>query len=171
MASTSPIHPIPSNSTSLDSEKMSAPTPATSTHKEHHSTHSDLVRDFIIGFADGLTVPFALTAGLSSLGSSRLVILGGLAELFSGSISMGLGAYLASVTERKHYQVEQAREWREVRECPAEEEEEIYDIFLRYGISRVASAGVVEGLKANEDMWVQVCSPSPFLPDQLGWHG
>lgn len=167
MASTLPIHKLPSNSTSPESassdEKMVSPadslTTSLSSHKEHHSSHSDLIRDTIIGFADGLTVPFALTAGLSSLGSSRLVILGGLAELFSGSISMGLGAYLASDTERKHYQVEKAREWREVRECPREEEVEIYEIFDKYGIGREASRGVVEGLKANEDMWVQVCCP------------
>ena len=168
IASNAPIHGAHPNDLSLDAEKaekMSSPSTmsATSPRKEHHSTHSDLVRDFIIGFADGLTVPFALTAGLSSLGSSRLVILGGLAELFSGSISMGLGAYLASVTERKHYQVEQARELREVRESPAEEEEEIYDIFEKYGISREASSGVVEGLKVNEEMWVQV-SPVQSIP-------
>jgi VIT1/CCC1 family predicted Fe2+/Mn2+ transporter len=70
-------------------------------HKENHSNSSILVGDIIIGFADGLTVPFALTAGLSSIGSLNLVILGGLAELFAGSISMGLGAFLAAATERK----------------------------------------------------------------------
>ncbi|KAF4547124.1 CCC1-like protein 1 [Elsinoe fawcettii] len=69
-----------------------------------------LLRDAIIGFSDGLTVPFALTAGLSSLGSSKLVILGGLAELFAGAISMGLGAVLASVTERKRYEIMSAKE-------------------------------------------------------------
>lgn len=125
-------------------------------HKEQHTGHGEFVRDAIIGFADGLTVPFALTAGLSSLGSSRLVILGGLAELFAGSISMGLGAYLASVTEKKHYEVEEKRERREVRECPKAEEDEIYEIFEKYGIRRDESKGVVEGLRANEDMWVQV---------------
>lgn len=130
-------------------------------HKESHAKHGDLVRDFIIGFSDGLTVPFALTAGLSSLGSSRLVILGGLAELFSGAISMGLGAFLAGLTDRKHYQVEEAREWKEVRECPKAEEEEIYDLLGAYGIGREACVGVVESLKHNEDMWVKVPSPLP----------
>ncbi|KUL91148.1 hypothetical protein ZTR_00754 [Talaromyces verruculosus] len=80
---------------------------------ESYSGHGDIIRDIIIGFADGLTVPFALTAGLSSLGSSKLVIVGGLAELFSGAISMGLGAYLAAVTDREHYKTEAAREKRE----------------------------------------------------------
>lgn len=124
-------------------------------HAEGHTRHGDLVRDCIIGFADGLTVPFALTAGLSALGSSKLVILGGLAELFSGSISMGLGAYLAAVTDKKHWEVEEKRERREVAECPQAEEEEIYEIFETYGISREECRGVVTGLRANEDMWVQ----------------
>ena len=135
---------------SISSEKVSQ-----TAHSEHHTRHGELVRDCIIGFADGLTVPFALTAGLSSLGSSKLVILGGLAELFAGSISMGLGAYLAAVTEKKHYEVEEQRERNEVKECPKAEEDEIYEIFERYGIAREEAGGVVNGLKANEDMWVQ----------------
>ncbi|KAK5130883.1 hypothetical protein LTR08_001604 [Meristemomyces frigidus] len=141
---------------------MQVQTPKTSSektsqmsHPEHHTRHGELVRDCIIGFADGLTVPFALTAGLSSLGSSKLVILAGLAELFAGSISMGLGAYLAAVTEKKHYEVEERRERMEVRECPQAEEDEIFEIFERYGIAREEAGGVVKGLKANEDMWVQ----------------
>ncbi|KAK3116951.1 Protein ccc1 [Teratosphaeriaceae sp. CCFEE 6253] len=124
-------------------------------HKEGHTGHGELVRDTIIGFADGLTVPFALTAALSSLGSAKLVILGGLAELFAGSLSMGLGAYLAAVTEMKHYEVEELRERAEVKEKPKAEEEEIYEIFEQYGIARTQSKGVVEGLKANEDMWIR----------------
>jgi len=123
--------------------------------KEKHAAHGELVRDAIIGFADGLTVPFALTAGLSSLGSAKLVILGGLAELFAGSLSMGLGAYLAAVTEAKHYEVEELRERAEVKEKPLAEEDEVYEIFEQYGIERAQSKGVVEGLKANEDMWVR----------------
>lgn len=126
-----------------------------STHAERHTAHGEFVRDAIIGFADGLTVPFALTAGLSSLGSAKLVILGGLAELFAGSISMGLGAYLAAVTETKHYEVEEQRERREVKESPKAEEDEIYEIFEQYGITREEASGVVKGLKANEDMWVR----------------
>lgn len=131
-------------------------------HKEHHTGHGDLIRDSIIGFSDGLTVPFALTAGLSSLGSTKIVILGGLAELFAGSISMGLGAFLASMTDRKHFEVEQARERREVKDSPREEEDEIYEIFEKYGIQRNESKGVVDGLKSNEETWVQV-SPSIYV--------
>ncbi|RMZ84853.1 hypothetical protein DV737_g1024, partial [Chaetothyriales sp. CBS 132003] len=125
------------------------------THKERHTSHGELVRDSIIGFADGLTVPFALTAGLSSLGSTRIVILGGLAELFAGAISMGLGAFLASVTEKQRYEVEERRERMEVRECPKAEEEEIFEIFDNYGICRTDCAGVIHALKQNEDMWVK----------------
>jgi VIT1/CCC1 family predicted Fe2+/Mn2+ transporter len=133
-------------------------------HKERHSGHSDIVRDVIIGFADGLTVPFALTAGLSSVGSLNLVILGGLAELFAGAISMGLGAFLAAVTERKHYQVEEARELHEVDVYPQTEEREIYEIMAVYGLDHERVRPVVEGLMANKDMWVKVYFPllKPF---------
>lgn len=124
---------------------------------EGHSGRGEIIRDVIIGFADGLTVPFALTAGLSSLGSSKLVIVGGLAELFSGAISMGLGAYLAAVTDREHYVKEVAREKREVADKPEAEKEEIYDIFEEYGVNREACQGVVDSLVANEDNWVRVC--------------
>jgi len=124
-------------------------------HAEKHTEHGPVVRDTIIGFADGLTVPFALTAGLSSIGSSRLVIVGGLAELFAGAISMGLGGYLAAVTERKHYEVEEAREIREVEEEPEAEEEEIYEIFAAYNMSRAAVLPIVESLKADKEMWVK----------------
>lgn len=93
---------------------------------------------------------------LASIGSSHLVIVGGLAELFAGSISMGLGAWLAAITERKHYQVEEERERREVQEMPEAEEEEIREIFDTYGIARDAVTPLVQHLKGNEDMWVKV---------------
>lgn len=90
--------------------RMSSGTPAPDRpHAEKHDGQNglfdDIMRDIIIGFSDGLTVPFALTAGLSSLGNTKLVIMGGLAELFSGMISMGLGAFLAADTERQHWYV------------------------------------------------------------------
>lgn len=91
-----------------------------------------------------------------SIGSSKLVIVGGLAELFAGSISMGLGAWLAATTEKKHFQVEEERERREVHDCPEAEEEEIYEIFDTYGIGRDAVTPLVEHLKGNEDMWIKV---------------
>jgi hypothetical protein len=149
-----PVHGIPPKEHVDNSNVEAAST--RSSHTERHAHHGLLIRDSIIGFADGLTVPFALTAGLSALGNSKIVVLGGLAELFAGSISMGLGAYLAAVTERKHYAVEEERERREVREKPAAEEEEIFEIFEQYGISREAASGMVECLKLNEDLWVRV---------------
>lgn len=130
---------------------------------ETHSNAGDIVRDVIIGFADGLTVPFALTAGLSSLGSSKLVIVGGLAELFSGSISMGLGAYLAAVTDRDRYLSEFKREKYEVEYKPEDEKEEIYDIFARYGITRDACQGVVDYLVHDEEAWLQVRFAITFM--------
>jgi len=124
-------------------------------HDEHHSDYGDVIRDIIIGFADGLTVPFALTAGLSSLGSARLVIIGGLAELFSGAISMGLGAYLAAVTARDHYLSEEKREQEEVQIEPEAEKEEIYGIMDGYGVPREAIRPLVEALVSNPVQWVK----------------
>jgi VIT1/CCC1 family predicted Fe2+/Mn2+ transporter len=94
-------------------------------------------------------------AGLSSLGSTRLVIMGGLAELFSGMISMGLGAYLAAVTEREHYQSEKRREEWEVANLPGEEREEVYSIMNSYEISRTAATPLVEELCRNPVQWVR----------------
>jgi len=122
---------------------------------EKHSVSSEVIRDVIIGFADGLTVPFALTAGLSSLGSNKLVIIGGLAELFSGAISMGLGAYLAAVTDRDHYMSEEKRERDEVLTKPDAEKEEIYEILNGYGVSREASKAVVGDLLKDEENWIR----------------
>lgn len=116
-----------------------------------HALRNLFVRDSIIGFADGLTVPFALTAGLSYLGDSKIVILGGLAELFAGSISMGLGAYLAAVTERKHYEVEESK-MREEREG---EEEVVYGLLANYGLGRERCQGVVEGLREDREVWTR----------------
>lgn len=130
-------------------------------HAESHSnSNNDLIRDITIGFADGLTVPFALTAGLSSLGSTKLVVIGGLAELFSGMISMGLGAYLAAATERQHWEAEYAREAWEVDHCPDREREEIYEVLEKYGISRDGAKGVVDELcvstsSKTKERWIQ----------------
>ncbi|KAL7811835.1 VIT family domain-containing protein [Trichoderma gracile] len=117
---------------------------------------TDVLRDVIIGFSDGLTVPFALTAGLSSLGSTKLVIMGGMAELFSGMISMGLGAYLAAVTERDHYNSEEQRELSLV-DCslPQEQRDDIFCILEKYDISRQAAAPLVEELCKNREQWIR----------------
>ncbi|OAQ59693.2 protein CCC1 [Pochonia chlamydosporia 170] len=123
---------------------------------ERHKQSNGYMHDAIVGLADGLTVPFALTAGLSSIGSSKLVILGGLAELFAGSISMGLGAYLAAATERKHYQVELERERRQVARSADQEEEIMANIFERYGVCRDELRPLAHRLRSNNvETWVQ----------------
>ncbi|KAI9777664.1 MAG: hypothetical protein M1835_005179 [Candelina submexicana] len=140
-----------------DLENLAAyPPPVPTTHKEDHSKHGEVVHDFIIGFADGLTVPFALTAGLSSLGSARVVQLAGMAELVAGSLSMGLGAYLAASTDADKYAAEEAREYREIVAVPEEEKEEIYEVLGEYKVSRQAIKPFVDGLVKNKDMWVKV---------------
>jgi vacuolar iron transporter family protein len=97
------------------------------------------------------------------LGSAKLVIIGGLAELFSGAISMGLGAYLAAVTERDHYIAEEAREREEVQTKQNAEKEEIYEIMQDYGVERDATTPLVEALAANPDEWVRVRIVPPLL--------
>jgi len=148
-----PIEPTPSSIEKMEEEPKAIA-------KRHQSGHSVYIRDSIIGFSDGVTVPFALTAGLSSLGEQRLVILGGLAELFAGAISMGLGAWMAAITERKHFQIEEARARKQIRESPNTEEDEVVRIFEQYGIRKPEARGVVDGLKADEKMFVQVWVPS-----------
>lgn len=123
---------------------------------EPHTKHSQYLEYCVLGFADGLTVPFALTAGLSSLGSSKLVVIAGLAELFSGSISMGLGAYLAAITTRQQYHAELLRETDEVKNMPHLERDEIYSILCRYGPSRQHVQPFVDALCENEEQWIQV---------------
>jgi VIT1/CCC1 family predicted Fe2+/Mn2+ transporter len=132
-----------------------ATTSSANGHLEKHTTYDDVVRDIVIGFADGLTVPFALTAGLSSLNNTQLVVIGGLAELFSGAISMGLGAYLAAATERAHYLSEEARERDEVINQPDAEREEIYAIMAGYFVSREATTPFINDLCCNSEQWVR----------------
>ena len=93
-----------------------------------------------------------------------MVVIGGLAELFSGAISMGLGAYLAAVTERDHYIAEEKRERDEVATKPEAEKEEIYEVLMTYGISREAITPLVSALEANVEEWVRVCNLSHSFP-------
>lgn len=124
-------------------------------HVERHSTAGPVVRDVVIGLSDGLTVPFALAAGLSgAVASTRIVVLAGLAEIAAGSIAMGLGGYLAARSDEDHYAAERRREEREVVERTRDEEEEIYEVFARYEVSRAAAAPVLEALKARPQLWV-----------------
>src|SRR6185436_13728980 len=106
-------------------------------HVEKHFEQSDTVRDVVIGMSDGLTVPFALAAGLSSLGSvsNGIIVTAGLAEIIAGSIAMGLGGYLAGKTEIEHYDSEVNREYREIKEFYDVERKECRDIFAQYGLS------------------------------------
>jgi VIT1/CCC1 family predicted Fe2+/Mn2+ transporter len=125
------------------------------THTESHFESSELVRDVVIGMADGLTVPFALAAGLSgAVNSTHVVVLAGLAEIAAGSIAMGLGGYLAARGDAEHYGHERLREEREIVERVKDEEEEIYAIFEEYGVERSESDPVLQALKRNPKRWV-----------------
>src|SRR5450755_3663757 len=117
-------------------------------HHEHHFQSSELVRDVVIGMSDGLTVPFALAAGLSgAINSTHVVVLAGLAEIAAGSIAMGLGGYLAARGDAEHYGNERQREEREIVERVKDEEEEICSIFEEYGVERSESDPVLQALK------------------------
>lgn len=124
-------------------------------HHEHHFESSDTVRDIVIGLADGLTVPFALAAGLAgAVSSPRLVVVAGLAEIAAGSIAMGLGGYLAARGDAEHYASELRRERHEVVERPQDEANEIFEIFEAYGVSREAATPVLRSLEANPPAYV-----------------
>lgn len=124
-------------------------------HKEKHFTASDTVRDVVIGMADGLTVPFALAAGLSgAVNSTAVVVVAGIAEIAAGSIAMGLGGYLAARTDREHYTSERRREFREVQEMPGEERQEVALIFRSYGLSDEQAAPVVSAICSKPEQWV-----------------
>jgi len=124
-------------------------------HIEGHFESSEVVRDVVIGLSDGLTVPFALAAGLSGVvASAHIVVLAGLAEIAAGSIAMGLGGYLAARGDAEHYASERIREEREVVERVHDEEEEIYEIFEQYSVDRVSAGPVLDALKRNPVAWV-----------------
>jgi len=129
--------------------------PPRRTHNEHHFDASDAVRDVIIGMSDGLTVPFALAAGISgAIAASHIVVTAGIAELAAGGISMGLGGYLAARSDVDHYENEQRREYEETDEVPDEERREIEVIFASYGISGEPLKHLVETITANKKQWV-----------------
>ncbi|MFO0935268.1 MAG: VIT1/CCC1 transporter family protein [Gemmataceae bacterium] len=128
----------------------------TTPHIEHHFSSTETVRDIVIGMADGLTVPFALAAGLSgAVESTGLVITAGLAEVAAGSIAMGLGGYLAARTDAEHYESERVREVRETVELPDVEAAECADIFRTYGLPEESIATVVEALRKDPERWVE----------------
>ena len=124
-------------------------------HREKHFTSGNFVRDVVIGMSDGLTVPFALAAGLSgAVSSTRLIVVGGLAEIAAGSIAMGLGGYLAARGDAEHYQQEKEREYREIKEIPEEEKAEVSRVFKQYGLPAHESTRVAEELSHHPDAWV-----------------
>ena len=125
-----------------------------SAHSEHHFESTETVRDIVIGLSDGLTVPFALAAGLSGAVSTHLVVVAGLAEIAAGSIAMGLGGYLAARGDVEHYASELKREQMEVVMRPQDEAEEIYEIFQQYSVSREAATPVLEALQKNPEAYV-----------------
>ena len=127
-----------------------------STHTEKHFKSSDLVTDIVIGMSDGLTVPFALAAGLSgAVGiTTALIVTAGIAEVAAGSIAMGLGGYLAGRTEVEHYEAELKREFYEVEHLPDKEKEEVREIFEQMGLSPNAQLMIVEELAKDKNKWV-----------------
>ncbi len=124
-------------------------------HIEGHFESSESVRDVVIGLSDGLTVPFALAAGLSgAVSSAHIIVLAGLAEIAAGSIAMGLGGYLAARGDAEHYASELKREQTEVITRPDDEAEEIYEIFAQYAVPREAAAPVLAALQQNHPAYV-----------------
>lgn len=123
--------------------------------QEEHFESSEKVRDFVIGMSDGLTVPFALAAGLSgAVDSTQIVITAGLAEIAAGSIAMGLGGYLAGRTEIEHYNSEERREYEEIEKLHEVEIKETKEIFAEYGISEDLQERIAREMAKNPSKWV-----------------
>ncbi len=134
------------------------------THIEQHFTGSETIRDVVIGMSDGLTVPFALAAGLSgAVDNSFVVLVAGIAEVAAGSIAMGLGGFLAARSESDHYKAELEREWREVRELPERETEEVRAVFRRYGLDGEPLEQATQAVTAKPQAWVDF-----MMKEELG---
>jgi VIT1/CCC1 family predicted Fe2+/Mn2+ transporter len=124
-------------------------------HLEKHFTASASVRDIVIGMSDGLTVPFALAAGLTgAVDSTAIIVTAGLAEIAAGSIAMGLGGYLAARSDAEHYASERQREAREVAEKPGVETEEVAQVFRGYGLAEPEIAPILAALKSRPEAWI-----------------
>src|SRR5436190_7989386 len=125
-------------------------------HTERHFTAGETVRDIVIGMSDGLTVPFALAAGLTGLAAATagIIVTAGLAEIAAGSIAMGLGGYLAAKSDAEHYAKEREREKLEVKEIPEEEMREVAEVFHSYGLTAAESDPIVEALAKHPKKWV-----------------
>jgi VIT1/CCC1 family predicted Fe2+/Mn2+ transporter len=124
-------------------------------HVERHFTGSGLLRDIVIGMSDGLTVPFALAAGLSgAVANARIIVVAGLAEIAAGSLAMGLGGYLAGKSDAEHYEHELAREWHEIKEIPEAEADEVAEVLESYGLTQAEATPVVAALRKRPQDWV-----------------
>jgi VIT1/CCC1 family predicted Fe2+/Mn2+ transporter len=124
-------------------------------HVEKHFTAGEVVRDIVIGMSDGLTVPFALAAGLTgAVDSTRVIVVAGMAEIAAGSIAMGLGGYLAAKGDAEHYSHERRREEREILELPEVEEKEVSDVLQSFGLTQEECRPVVEAIKKRPKDWV-----------------
>lgn len=124
-------------------------------HTEDHLKSSDMLRDIVIGMSDGLTVPFALAAGLSgAVSSSNIIVIAGIAEICAGSIAMGLGGYLAGKTEQDHYSSEVKREYDEVEHLRHREIEETKEFFANIGLSPALQEQATEEIARDKDRWV-----------------
>ena len=126
------------------------------THVERHFTASEFVRDMVIGMSDGLTVPFALAAGLAGVANvpTSIIVTAGLAEIAAGSIAMGLGGFLAARSDAEHYVSEKLREEREVETVPEVELEEVGLLFRGYGLSDEEINPILRAFEANPEAWV-----------------
>src|ERR1700744_3629037 len=124
-------------------------------HHEHHLKSSDTIRDIVIGMADGLTVPFALAAGLSgAVQASSIVVTAGIAEIVAGSIAMGLGGLLAGETESDHYTSELKREYDEVERVPEQEKMEVREVFAGFGLPEKLQLEIADEMAKDKDKWV-----------------
>jgi len=124
-------------------------------HHEEHMQSSDLLRDIVIGMSDGLTVPFALAAGLSgAVDNSSIIVIAGIAEIAAGSIAMGLGGYLAGKTEQDHYKSELKREYDEVDRVPEREKQEVKEFFEQIGLSEEIQNKATEEIAKDKKQWV-----------------
>jgi VIT1/CCC1 family predicted Fe2+/Mn2+ transporter len=124
-------------------------------HVEKHFRSSDLITDIVIGMSDGLTVPFALAAGVSGVvQNTNIIITAGLAEIAAGSIAMGLGGYLAGRTEADHYNAELQRERTEVETVPEHEKQEVRDVFADIGLSKETQDLIADEMAKDKEKWV-----------------
>lgn len=124
-------------------------------HDEEHLKSSEALRDIVIGMSDGLTVPFALAAGLSgAVDSTHIILIAGIAEIAAGSIAMGLGGYLAGKTEQDHYRSEEKREYYEVENLRPREIEETKEFFANIGLSKELQEKATEEISQDKKQWV-----------------